>query len=95
MATTTSHLDQYNKNVFALYADSFVETYNAFTRALLSSAQFNIVLSSAFAQSYPIYLNAISEYNKSWKDLSELDKVLRSRFRKTLDDKFRNANSQI
>ncbi|HEX5976114.1 MAG TPA: hypothetical protein VFY68_02490, partial [Nitrososphaeraceae archaeon] len=92
MATTTSHLDQYNKNVFALYADSFIETYNAFTRALSSSAQFNIVLSSAFSQSYPIYLNTISEYNKSWKDLSDLDRVLRSRFRKDFDDNFRNTN---
>ena len=92
MATTTSHLDQYNKNVFALYADSFIETYNAFTRALSSSAQFNSVLSSAFSQSYPIYLNTISEYNKSWKDLSDLDRVLRSRFRKAFDDNFRNTN---
>ena len=38
---------------------------------------------------YPIYLSTISEYNKSWKDLSELDKILRSRFRKAFDEKFR------
>jgi polyhydroxyalkanoate synthase len=45
-------------------------------------------LSNAFAEAYPIYLNTISEYNKSWKNLSELDKILRSRFRKAFDEKF-------
>ena len=92
MTTTTSHSDQYNKNIFSLYADSFAETFNAFARAPSSFAQFNIVLYNAFSQSYPLYLNTISEYNKSWKDLSELDKVLRSRFRKALDEKFRDPN---
>src|SRR5918994_7953768 len=89
MTTTTSHADQYNKSIFSLYADSFAETFNAFARATSSFAQFNIVLYNAFSQSYPIYLNTISEYNKSWKDLSELDKVLRSRFHKAFDEKFR------
>jgi polyhydroxyalkanoate synthase subunit PhaC len=36
----------------------------------------------------PKPLNTISEYNKSWKNLSELDKILRSRFRKAFDEKF-------
>jgi len=90
--TTSSRLDQYNKNVFSLYADFFAKTFNAFTRVLSSSAQFNIVLSNAFSLSYPIYVNTISEYNKSWKNLSELDKVLRSRFRKAFDEKFRDAD---
>jgi hypothetical protein len=86
------HSDQYNKNIFSLYADSFTDTFNAFTRALSSSAQFNIVLSNAYFQSYPIYLNTISEHNKSWKNLSELDKVLRSTFRNVFDEKFRDAD---
>jgi polyhydroxyalkanoate synthase subunit PhaC len=92
MTTITSHSDQYDKNIFSLYVDSFAETFNAFARALSSSAQFNIALSNAFSQSYPVYLNTISEYNKSWKDLSELDKVLRSRYRKAFDEKFRDAD---
>jgi polyhydroxyalkanoate synthase subunit PhaC len=92
MTTITSHSDQYDKNIFSLYVDSFAETFNAFARALSSSAQFNIVLSKAFSQSYPVYLNTISEYNKSWKDLSELDKVLRSRYRKAFDEKFRDVD---
>ena len=44
---------------------------------------------NAFADAYPIYLNVISQYNKSWKDLSELDNILRSRYRKAFDEKFR------
>jgi polyhydroxyalkanoate synthase subunit PhaC len=89
MATNTSHLDQSNKNIFSLYADSFMDTCKALAHVSTSSAQLSIILSNAFAQSYPIYLNTISEYNRSWKDLSELDKILRSRFRKTFDEKFR------
>ena len=92
MTTTTSRSDQYSKSIFSLYADSFTDAYNTFIRALSSSAQFNIVLYKAFSQFYPMYLDIISEYNKSWKDLSELDKVLRSRFRKAFDEKFRDAD---
>ena len=92
MTIDTSQLNQYNKSLFSLYAHSFADTFNAFARILSNSAQFNIVLTNAFSQSYPIYLNTISEYNKSWNDLSELDKVLRGRFRKAFDDKFRNAD---
>jgi hypothetical protein len=92
MTTISSHSDQYSKNIFSLYADSFTDTFDAFARVLSSSAQFSIVLSNVFSQTYPIYLNTISEYNKSWKDLSELDKVLRGRFRKAFDEKFRDAD---
>ena len=92
MTIDTSQLNQYNKSLFSLYARSFADTFNAFARILSNSAQFNIVLSNAFSPSYPIYLNTISEYNRSWNDLSELDKVLRGRFRKAFDDKFRNAD---
>jgi polyhydroxyalkanoate synthase subunit PhaC len=90
MTTTNSHSDQYGKSVSS-DANSFADTLKALARALSSSAQFNIVLSNAFSQSYPIYLNTISEYNKSWKNLSELDRVLRSRFHKAFDEKFRDA----
>jgi polyhydroxyalkanoate synthase subunit PhaC len=92
MATTTSHSDQSNKSIFSLYADSFIDTSRTLARVSTSCAQLIIILSTAFAQSYPIYLNTISEYNKSWKNLSELDKVLRSRFRKAFDEKFREAD---
>ena len=92
MATITSRSDQYNKSIFSSYADSFIGTSKALARALFDSAQFNIMLSNAFAQSYPIYINTISEYNRSWKDLSELDKILRNRFRKDLDEKFREKD---
>ena len=44
---------------------------NVFARALSNSTQFNTELSNAFAEAYPIYLNTISEYNKSWKNLSD------------------------
>jgi class III poly(R)-hydroxyalkanoic acid synthase PhaC subunit len=89
MATTISHSDRPNKNIFSFYADLFIDTSKTLARVSTSYAHLSIILSNAFAQSYPIYLNTISEYNKSWKDLSELDKILRSRFRKAFDEKFR------
>ena len=48
---------------------------NVFAQALLNSVQFNMELFNAFTEAYPIYLNTIYEYNRSWKDLSELDKI--------------------
>jgi len=78
-----------NKNPFHFYNSSFVNTYNAFAQVLLSSTQFNTKLWNAFAEAVPIYFSTISEYNKSWKDLSELDKILRSKFRKVFNQKFR------
>ena len=92
MATIPSRSDQYSKTVYSSYVDSFINMSKTLARAVSSSAQFNIILSNAFAQSYPIYLNTISEYNKSWKDLSELDKILRSRFRRAFDIKFREEH---
>ena len=89
MATITSGSDQFSERTFPFYANSFIDISSAFARALLNTTQFNIKLYNAFAEAYPIYLGAISEYNKSWNDLSELDKILRSRFRKAFDEKFR------
>ena len=81
--------DNNNKNPFHFYNGSFVNTYNAFAQALSSSTQFNTELWNAFAEAVPIYFSTISEYNKSWKDLSELDKILRNKFRKVFNQKFR------
>jgi polyhydroxyalkanoate synthase len=92
MATTSSNLDQYTQSTLPFYVNSYIDISNAFARALLNTTQFNMILSNAFADTYPIYFSAISEYNKSWKDLSELDKILRSRFRKAFDAKFREGN---
>lgn len=85
-------VDQYTKNISPFYYNSFINISDAFSQALLNTTQFNIILSNAFADAYPIYINTISEYNKSWKNLSELDQILRSRFRKAFDEKFREDN---
>jgi polyhydroxyalkanoate synthase len=74
------------KNNFS--PDSYDIT-NALAEALSSSTQFNVELWNAFAETYPLYLGTITEYNKSWKDLTRLDAILRSKFRKALDEKFR------
>jgi hypothetical protein len=92
MVTTSSSLDQYTESTIPFYDNTIIGITIKLTRALLKIAQFNLILSNAFAGTYPIYLNAISEYNKSWKDLSELAKILRSRFRKAFDKKFREEN---
>src|ERR671931_1642372 len=91
MAKTNLSSEQYNKNksIFYFNNNSFVNTFDVFVRALTSSMQFNTELYRAFAEAYPIYFNAVSEYNKSWKDLSELDKILRSKFREVFDERFR------
>ncbi len=92
MAKSNFTSDKYdnNKSIFPLYDGFFMTNMSdVFLRALSSSTQFNIELSNAFVNAYPIYLNTISEYDKSWKDLSELDKILRSRIRRTFDEKFR------
>jgi polyhydroxyalkanoate synthase len=65
---------------------------DVFSKLLLNSTKFNLKLWNSFAEAYPIYLSTVCEYNKSWKDLSELDRVLRRRFRKTLDEKFRQKS---
>jgi class III poly(R)-hydroxyalkanoic acid synthase PhaC subunit len=46
-------------------------------------------LLSAFAEFWKMYLSTISEYDKSWEDFAELDKVIRSRAHKIFDSKFR------
>ena len=90
--TTTSNLDPYLQSTFPFYYNWFINISDAFSQALLNTTQFNILLFNAFADAYPIYLHAISEYGKSWKNLAELDKILRSRFRAALDKKFRDDN---
>jgi polyhydroxyalkanoate synthase subunit PhaC len=92
MTTTSSSSDQFTQSTFPFYNNSFIDISNAFARALLNTTQFNMILSNAFVEAYPIYFNAISEYNKSWKNLSELDEILRSRYRKAFDEKFREEN---
>lgn len=92
MTTTPSSSDQFTQSTFPFYNNSFIDISNAFARALLNTTQFNMILSNAFVEAYPIYFNAISEYNKSWKNLSELDEILRSRYRKAFDEKFREEN---
>jgi class III poly(R)-hydroxyalkanoic acid synthase PhaC subunit len=92
MTVTSSNLDSYPQSTFPFYHNSFIDISDAFSRALLNTTQFNIILSKAFVDAYPIYINAISEYNKTWKNLSELDQILRSRFRKAFDEKFRENN---
>src|ERR671910_1043807 len=92
MTTTPSSSDQFTQSTFPFYNNSFINISNAFARALLNTTQFNMILSNAFVEAYPIYFNAISEYNKSWKNLSELDEILRSRYRKAFDEKFREED---
>jgi polyhydroxyalkanoate synthase subunit PhaC len=83
--------DHYNKNSssFYHYDNSFVNSFRLFVQALSSSMQFNTELCKAFAEAYTMYFSEISKYNKSWHDPFELDKLLRSKFRKLFDQKFR------
>jgi polyhydroxyalkanoate synthase len=97
LAKKDSGSDQYNNNNknesdLPFYDSPLINMSNVFFRALSYSTQFNLNLCNAFAQAYPIYLGTIYEYKKSWKDLSELDKLLRSRFRKVFDEKFREES---
>jgi len=54
-----------------------VNTYNIFYQPLSSSTQFNTQLWNAFAEVCPIYFRTLPEYNKSYKDLYEIDKILK------------------
>jgi class III poly(R)-hydroxyalkanoic acid synthase PhaC subunit len=90
--TTTSSLDEHTQNTLPFYYNSFLDIFNAFAHTISDTTRFNTVLFNAFAESYPIYLNVISQYNESWKNLPELDKTLRSRYRKVFDEKFREKN---
>jgi hypothetical protein len=49
---------------------------NVFSRALSNSRQFNTELFNIFAEAYSMYLGTISKYNRSWKDLAELEYLL-------------------
>jgi polyhydroxyalkanoate synthase subunit PhaC len=88
---------QYNKtnrkSIFPFYYNNefFInETLsNVFGEVISNSTQFNTELFSAFAKAYFMYLSTLSEYNRSWKELPQLDKILRSRFHKIFDEKFR------
>src|SRR5947207_1630563 len=76
--------DQYNKNynkksTFSFYNSALNASTNAFIRAFSSSIQFGTELYNAFAEFYLVYLDTIYEYNRSWKDLAELDKLVTSR----------------
>jgi polyhydroxyalkanoate synthase subunit PhaC len=81
--------DQYNRSIFPFYDRFFINMSNAFSRALLNSTQFNTELFNTFVEAYSMYLGTISEYNRFWKDLAELEKILRSKYRKLFDEKFR------
>lgn len=83
--------DQYEKGTL-VYETSFSNIYNAFTRILSSSIQFNLRLCNTFAESYIIYLNTVSEYGKSWSNIYELEKILRGRVRETFDERFREGD---
>jgi polyhydroxyalkanoate synthase len=87
----TNNFNTNNKNsIFAFYDQFFMNIYNnVFAKALSNSTQFNTELYKAFSKAYQVYMNTISEYNRSWKDFAELDKTLRSRFHKVFDEKFR------
>ena len=63
--------------------------FDALTRAYSSSLQFNTKLFNFFAEAYLTYLDTLSEYNRTWKNLPELDSMLRSKFGKIFDARFR------
>jgi class III poly(R)-hydroxyalkanoic acid synthase PhaC subunit len=86
--------DDYTKNKNTLpshfsYDTFFTNTSNAYTRFFLSSIEFNRELLYAFAEFWRMHLTTISEYNRSWKDFTELDKLIRSRSHKIFDSTFR------
>jgi polyhydroxyalkanoate synthase subunit PhaC len=81
--------DQYDRSIFSLYDRFLINTSNAFSRALSNSTHFNKELFNTFAEAYWTYVGTISESNRSWKDLAELEKTLRSKYRKLFDEKFR------
>jgi hypothetical protein len=81
------------KNIFPFYYDNEYmknSLCNVFGKAIIDSSRFNIELFSAFAEAYSTYYSVILEYNKSWKDLPELEKLLKKRFHKIFDKKFRD-----
>jgi polyhydroxyalkanoate synthase subunit PhaC len=69
--------------------DLFINTFAAYARSFSSSIEFTRELLYAFAELWRMYISTISEYNKSWKDFSELDKTIISGSHKIFDAKFR------
>src|SRR5919197_249209 len=68
-----------------VYFTNITLLYNAFTKMLSNSMEFNRELLDSFAQVYRMYVRTISEYNKSWKNYTQLDKILRSRSHRIFD----------
>ncbi len=88
MSKTDSNSDQVEKG-HSVHESSISDILNAFTHTVSSSIQFNLKMSNALFETYLIYLNAASEYGKSWSNIFELEKILRSRIRMTIDKRFR------
>ncbi len=84
-----SETNKYSNNVIGLfpfyYYNSITNGFDALTRAYLSSLQFNTKLFNFFGEAYLTYLDTFSEYNRTWKNLPELDSTLRSKFGKIFD----------
>src|SRR6476469_497214 len=76
------------KLYFPFMRDLF-DMSTAFSNAISDSIKFSTELFNSFAKAHSIYLNTLSEYNKSWKDLAELEKILRSKYRRLFNEKFR------
>jgi polyhydroxyalkanoate synthase subunit PhaC len=89
MSKTNVLSDKSTWSFLFFYERFFIDTLNAYASLFPSFTEFNRELLSAFAEFWRMYLNTISEYNKSWKDLSQLDKTIRNRSHKIFDSKFR------
>jgi polyhydroxyalkanoate synthase len=91
LSSNNSKTDKYANNAspFPYYYTSFIAGCDTFTRVFSSSLQFNTKMFNIFAEAYSIYLDTISGHNRSWKDLPELDKTLRSSFGKLFDKRLR------
>ena len=91
MNETGFNSDRADKDI-SIYQSSFPKIGDALMRTLSSTNQFSLRLSNVFAESYLIYLNTVPEYGKSWSNIYELEKILRSRIRKTIDERFRKED---
>jgi class III poly(R)-hydroxyalkanoic acid synthase PhaC subunit len=92
MSGSNNALNNWSKSDFSFpsfYNNFFINMLNTYARAFSSSIEFNRDLLYAFAEFWRMYLDTITEYNKSWKDLSGLDKTIRSRAHKIFDSKLR------
>ena len=87
--------DSYSKDKSTYFPFSetlFINTSNAYIHFFSSSIRFNRELLNAFAEVWRTYLSTIPEYNKSWTDYTELDKILRGKFHKIFNEKFREEH---